>query len=213
MKRRLTQLTIAASLVSAVPLLAQGPPYGGVKTFAGDVTLEAKAVFTPGWSGRGSRIEELKAIGPVRLTDDAMPDGAHMTWPMLAPAAMASNLAGMKQWRATVTFTVSDTAPKDNAHMGAQNIQCKFSGMMTGIVSLAAPAAGRMYVLNAHLGALKARCTGTNEDGQAVSEDREFEGPPAAVVQGTAPGQVNGTKQADQDDWKIKLVYNLAPVR
>lgn len=209
MRRPLT-LVFSALVLSAIPLLAQGLPYGNVKTFAGDVTLEGKRVTTPGWSGRGTTTEEIRATGSVRLTDDAMPDGGHMTWPMISPAAMASNPAGMKQWRAQVTFTATDAAPRDNAHALAQNITCSFTGLVQATVALAAPPGGRVHTLGATLDNLKARCTGTDELGQKVNEEREFNVPQVST-QGPAPGAVSGSKTLNESGWNLKLTYALAP--
>jgi hypothetical protein len=92
----------------------------------------------------------------------------------------------------------------------AQAITCTFTGLMQGTVALAAPPGGRVHSLGATLDGITARCTGTDELGQKVNEERTFNVPQAAT-QGAAPGAVSGSKMINENGWNLKLTYALAP--
>ena len=97
LRNLLLGITVAA--VSAAVLLAQGMPYGTVKSWTGTMTIEGKETKT------GETLT-FSATGNFTISDDLMPAGARSSWPMPNPAATGGDpqkmAAAFQRWAAHV---------------------------------------------------------------------------------------------------------------
>ena len=76
---RTVQLVIATALMLALDFAGAQDPWSSVKTWAGTVTVDA----TGSQKGEGYSWKlTYKATGNFSATDDMLPDGNHVQWPM-----------------------------------------------------------------------------------------------------------------------------------
>src|SRR5688500_16985649 len=106
-RMRTSVLMVAAVAFIASRADAQGP-WGNVKTWTGTVTIEA----VDSRKGQGSSsLMSYKATGNFTISDDMLPDGSHMQWPMPSVEAMSDPkqaTSAYERWQARVVATYED---------------------------------------------------------------------------------------------------------
>lgn len=187
---------------SAVLTLAQGSAFaqgawGTVKSWTGTMTIEATDTRK---QGSFSSKMNYKATGAFTISDDALPNGSHVMWPM--PSAS-------DRWQAQVVATyeangVGELGDPYSVKCAADNRKASSVGVM---IDPGAP----KYVLSVTAPEAKFKCSGYQEGWQPNAPI------PRTAFQLTgprgAPGPVSGTKVFTVLTTTIKVSFTMAPGR
>lgn len=202
---RASILTVAVAVTLAQSAAAQGP-WGNVKSWTGTATIEA----TDTRKGEGvSSTMTYKATGGFTISDDMLPDGSHMQWPMPGAEAMSDPKQAATlydRWKAHVVAKyeangIGESGNSFSVTCAADNEQASMFGVTinptapTYLVQVAAPRA--LF-----------RCTGeSNLTPNGLLQQASF----TLTGERGAPGSVSGTKTFTVGTSTIKVSYTMAP--
>lgn len=200
-------LVAAAFALGLMPALqAQLGPLANTRTMTGTVVLEATAKTA---EGDGVKTQTYSAQGNFTLTNDAMPAGGRFQWPMVSPGS--TDLDALRQWTANVTYKSNWTVPRLSASSTGGTVVCEGGGKMRGIVSVAAPPVGGIYVFSVTPPNPDVRCTGTM-NGEKISTTGPVDGLfEQRTHQGKVPGRYGEEAKFTDGDWAGTLKYSFAP--
>lgn len=193
--RRCLLAASAALTVAQGSAFAQGA-WGTVKSWTGTMTIEATDTRK---QGSFSSKMTYKATGPFTISDDALPDGSHVMWPM--PNA--------ERWQARV---VASYAAKGVGELGdPYSVTCAADNQKAAMVGVMIDPRAPKYVLSVTAPAAKFKCSGYQEGWQPNAPI------PQTAFQLTgprgAPGPVSGTKVFTVLTTTIQVSFTMAPRR
>ena len=205
--RTLALLTVLG-LTDASSLAAQGA-WGKVRAWAGTVTIEItqqEKTETSSW------VFTYRATGDFRISDDALPDGDHMQWPMPNPEAMtdpAKVQAAYKPWQARAVATyefkgVDEAGQAVTARCTADELQASSLGVISD------PAAPK-FILQVTAPHPKYSCTG--EWAQMVTVPRPQQAAYSLGGPRGEPGPVTGTQTFTEGARRSTVTYKFAPAK
>jgi hypothetical protein len=199
-------LILAAALLLAQNAVMAQFEWANVKAWKGTVTIE----MTDDRS-KAPAVWKLtyKATGEVLLTDDMMPEGSHMQWPMPSVEAMtdpARREHVYDTWQSRVTAKLDS---KGLDEMGAPYAySCTADNKIPEKVGLAVSPSDTKYVLTVSLPDAKYTCTGPHGSPPAGLPQEAFQ----LKGERKAPGPISGSQTFTVVSATIKITYNLAPV-
>jgi hypothetical protein len=199
-------LPLIALMLAPAPLAAQGP-WGTVKTWNGTITIEATETV-PQEDGLYHKMT-YQATGSFSITDDMMPDGYHMQWPMVNPEhPPADREAAYKRWQVHV---VGGTEARYVDDRGTKfTVTCQGEKSEAMLVGLTVNPSNDEFVLQFAAPRVSLTCTG-GEGGAAESFLRQ-ENFSLTGQRGT-PGTKTGSQTFTVDPMTIKVTYSLSPAR
>jgi hypothetical protein len=201
---------VVALTVAQPSAYAQVGPWGNVKAWTGSLTIEATATGK-GPTGSWGSTMTYKATGPFTISDNAMPDGAHMRWPMLGaedvsdPQKVAS---ASTRWQSRVTGHF-EAKGVDEA-MRPFSVTCDADHQQLAKVEVSINATEPTFFLWVTAPAAQFKCrgpAGSPTPGGLPQADFELTGP-----RGT-PGPVSGTKTFTVASTTIKVSFDMAPAK
>src|SRR5687767_5809388 len=177
---RASFLMVAALVALTRGVEAQGP-WGNVKSWTGSVTIEVVD------SRKGEAMSsEMKytATGGFTISDDMLPDGSHVMWPMPGAEAMSDPqkmAAATDAWQSHVVATFQATVPNESGGAPA-TVTCSADNKAASQVAL------------------------------TINPPVSIQ-PPTFKLTGArgAPGAVSGTQTFTVGTSIIKVTYNMAP--
>jgi hypothetical protein len=198
-------------ILAAVLTLARGTAiaqyeWAHVKSWAGSVTIEA----TDAQKGElGSSTMTYKATGDFTISDNMLPDGAHMQWPMPSAEEMSDPkraAAAYERWQSRV---VAKFEFKGINELGQPfTVTCTADNPQPTMISVAVDPTKTEYVVAVTAPRALFKCSGpevARPNGSLRQETFELRGPRGA------PGRINGTKTFTVGTSTIKVTYTMAP--
>jgi hypothetical protein len=207
---RASLLLFAAPFLLAQDMAGAQDPWGTVKTWAGTATIEATETQKTDTS---SLTLTYKATGDFTISDDALPDGDHVQWPMPNPEAMtdpAQFAAAYEAWQAHVKATY---IAKGLDEMGSPfTVTCTADEKKAANVGVAIQPGTPDYLFSISAPAATFKCADPAR-GPGAGTRRWQQAPFQLTGQRGAPGPVSGTKTFTIDTTTIKVSYQMAPGR
>ena len=197
-------LGMALTLVQGIAV-AQGP-WGNVKSWTGSVTIEA----TDSRKGAGVTSSlTYRATGDFKISDDMLPDGAHMQWPMPGVEAMSDPKQAETAYDRWQTRVVANYEANGIDESGKPfTVTCAADNRQASRVGLTIHPTEPTYVFEASPPEAKFKCTGPNgptPNGRLQQANFRLTGPRKA------PGPISDTKTFTVGTSTIKVTYNIAP--
>ena len=207
---RTSLLLFAAALLLAQDMAGAQDPWGTVRTWTGTATVEA---IESQRADTSSLTLTYKATGDFTISDDALPDGDHMQWPMPNPEAMtdpAKFAAAYEAWQAHVTASYE---AKGVDEMGNPfTVKCAADETKAASVGVAVQPGSPDYLFSVSAPAATFKCDDTSR-GPGAAQRRWQQAPFRLTGSRGAPGPVSGTKTFTIDTTTIKVSYKMAPKR
>lgn len=204
---RASFLMVAALVALTRGVEAQGP-WGNVKSWTGSVTIEAVDIRKG--EAMSSKMN-YTATGSFTISDDMLPDGSHVMWPMPGAEAMSDPkkmAAATDAWQSRVVATYEATVPNESGGAPA-TVTCAADNRAATQVGVVINPTEPTYVVQVTAPKPLFRCTGpTHGVNPPVSLQQ-----PTFKLTGTrgAPGAVSGTQTFTVGTSTIKVTYNMAP--
>jgi hypothetical protein len=192
-------------MVAAVLMLGQGVAsaqgaWGSVKSWTGTMTIEATDTRK---QGAFSSKMIYKATGDFTISDDALPDGSHVMWPM------PSTQANSERWQARVVATYE---AKGVGEMGDPfSVACAADNRKASQVGVMVDPTAPKYVLSVTAPEAIYKCSGYKEgwtpNVHLPKTAFQITGPRGA------PGPVSGSKVFTELTMTINVSFTMAPSR
>jgi hypothetical protein len=205
---RSTGLALAGALTLSQGIaLAQGS-WGAVKSWTGTVTIEA----TDNRKGEGgSSTMTYKATGDFTISDDMMPDGSHMQWPMPSVEAMSDpkqRETVYDRWQAHVVASYESNGKNEAGQ--SVSVKCAADNRKASRLGLTINPTEPTYVLQVSAPEALFKCTDPSfgaPNGGLQQESFSLTGPRKA------PGPVSGSQTFTVGTSTIKISFTMAPTR
>jgi hypothetical protein len=206
---RTSGLTLVAALTLAQGIAGAQGSWGKVKSWTGTVTIEA----TDSQKGGGSSTTmTYKATGPFTISDDMLPDGSHMQWPMPSAEAMAADpkLAetAYERWQSQVVASYDANGLDESGK--PYTIKCRADNRQASRVGVTINPSQPTYVFEVSPPEAKFKCEGpggSTPNGHLRQANFRLTGPRKE------PGPVSGTQTFTVGTSTIKVTFNMAPSR
>ena len=182
-------LMVAAALTLGQGMAAAQGAWGSVKSWSGTVTIEAT-----------DKRLNYKATGDFTISDDVLPDGSHVMWPM--PASAAS-----EHWRARVVASYEAKTVSESGDPIV--VSCKADNQKASRVGVTIDPRAPKYVFSVSAPEAIYKCSGNGPKPNSRLPQTDFQvtGPRGA------PGQVSGTEVFTVGMTTIKVSFTMAPSR
>jgi hypothetical protein len=201
----------SASMVAAAIMLpqdveAQGP-WGNVKSWTGTVTIEAID------TRKGEIISSTmnyKASGKFTISDDMMPDGSHVMWPMPSAEAMSDPkkmAAANEAWQTRVIATYDAKLANESGGQPA-SVKCAADNQQSMQIGVGISPTEPTYFLSVTAPEALFKCTGGTH---GLNPPRLQQSSFRLTGPRGAPGKVSGTKTFTAGTSTIKVTYDMAP--
>lgn len=203
---RTSGLTLAAALTLAPGIAVAQGSWGNVRAWTGSVTIEA--TDTRKGEGVTSKMT-YKATGDFKITDDMMPAGSHMQWPMPSVEAMSDPKQAetvYDRWQAHVV--ASYEANGINESGSPFTVKCTADNRKASRLGLTIHPTEPTYVFEVTPPEAKFQCSGPSgptPNGRLQQANFRLTGPRKA------PGPISDTKTFTVGTSTIKVTYNVAP--
>jgi hypothetical protein len=197
----------AAGLMLVQDMAGAQDPWSSVKTWAGTVTVEA----TGSEKGESySWSQTYKATGAFKATDDMLPDGNHVQWPMPSVETMtdpSKAATAYQTWQAHVTARYE---AKWADEMGRPRSKtCAADHAQPAAVGVLIQPMAPTYSVSVTAPEMKFKCTG--DEGGPVP-GKYLQQPPFNVPgQRGAPAPVSGSKTFAVGHHTVTVSYEMAP--
>jgi hypothetical protein len=179
-----------------------------VKSWTGTVTIEA----TDSRKGEGgSSTMTYTATGDFKISDDMMPDGSHMQWPMPSVEAMSDpkqRETVYDRWQAHVVASYESSGKNEAGQI--VTVRCAADNRKASKVGLTSNPTQPTYLLQVSAPEALFKCTDpsfSTPNGGLQQESFSLTGPRKA------PGPVNGTQTFTVGTSTIKISFSMAPTR
>jgi hypothetical protein len=205
---RISGLTLVVALTLAQGIAVAQGSWGNVKSWTGSVTIEA----TDSRKGEGvtSRMT-YKATGDFKISDDMLPDGSHMQWPMPGVEALSDPKqaeTAYDRWQAHVVASYEANGLNESGK--PFTVTCAADNRQASRVGLTIHPTEPTYVFEVSPPEAKFKCSGPNgptPNGRLQQANFKLTGPRKA------PGPISDTKTFTAGTSTIKVTYNMAPSR
>ena len=204
---RASFLMVGALVALTRGVEAQGP-WGNVKSWTGSVTIEVVDIR----KGEAMSSEmKYRATGGFTISDDMLPDGSHVMWPMPGAEAMSDPqkmAAATDAWLSHVVATFHATVPNESGGAPA-TVTCAADNKAATQVGVVINPTEPTYVVQVTAPKPLFKCT---DPTHGISPPVSIQ-PPTFKLTGTrgAPGAVSGTQTFTVGTSVIKVTYNMAP--
>lgn len=205
---RTSGLTLAAALTLAQGIAVAQGSWGNVKSWTGSVTIEATESQKGEW---GTSTTTYKATGDFTISDDMLPDGSHMQWPMPSVEALTDPKRAetvYDRWQTRVV--ASYDANRINERGEPFTIKCAADNQQASRVGVTIHPTEPTYVFEVSPPQAKFKCSGPSgmtPDGRLQQANLKLTAPRKA------PGPISGTKTFTVGTSTIKVTFNMAPSR
>jgi hypothetical protein len=146
---RTSGLALAAVLTLAPGIAVAQGSWGNVKTWKGTVTVEATDVQKrEGAALTLSATMTYKATGEFTISDDMLPDGSHMQWPMPSVEAMSDPKRAetvYDRWQSQVVVPRSERTGREPESLHGQ-VHCRQPAAGPRSVSPSTPTEPKYFV-------------------------------------------------------------------
>ena len=204
---RIVLLMVAAALMLAPDLAGAQDPWSSVKTWAGTVTVDA----TGGQKGDGYSWKlTYKATGNFAATDDMLPDGNHVQWPMPGVETMTDPKkvgTAYDTWQAHVTARLEAQWVDEMGEPHSKS--CAADYQKPAKVGVLIQPMAPTYAVSVTAPEMNFTCTG--HDGGPGPGKYLQQAPFNVPGQRGAPGPVNGTKTFNVEPYTVTVSYQMAP--
>lgn len=204
---RIVLLMVAAALLLVQDLAGAQDPWSSVKTWAGSVTVDA----TGSQKGEGYSWKlTYKATGNFAATDDMLPDGNHVQWPMPSVETMTDPnkvATAYDTWQAQVTARLEAQWADEMGQSHSKS--CAAEYVKPARVGVLIQPMAPTYAVSVTAPEMNFTCTG--DDG-GPGPGTYLQQPPFNVPgQRGAPGPVSGTKTFNVEPYTVTVSYKMAP--
>lgn len=184
--------------------------WANVKSWTGSVTIEATDVRKGEGVLANSSKMTYKATGDFTISDDQLPDGAHMQWPMPSIEAMTDPKraeTAFARWESRVVASYESKGVNENGQ--PFTVTCTADNRQPAGVGLAVDPGKPEYVVSVSSPPAQFKCSGPfgAPSGNLQQVAFELRGPRGA------PGRINGTKTFSAGTSTIKVTYTMTPAK
>ena len=205
---RTSLLTLTAALTLAQGIAVAQGLWGNVKSWTGTVTIEANDAEKVEGS---SSTMTYKATGDFKITDDMMPEGSHMQWPMPSVQTLTDPKkaeTAYDRWQAHVVASYERNAVDEQGK--PFTVKCTADNQKASRVGVTINPTGPTYVFEVDAPDAQFKCTGppgSTPNGKLRQTHFRLTGPRKA------PGPHGDTKTFTVGTTNIKVTYKMAPSR
>jgi hypothetical protein len=201
-------LTLAAALTLAQGIAVAQGSWGKVKSWTGTVTIEA----TDSQKGENSSSTmTYKATGGFTITDDMLPDGSHMQWPMPGVETLSDPKRAETAYDRWQSQVVASYEANGIGETGKPfTVKCSADNRQAARVGVTINPSEPTYVFEVSPPEAKFKCStpdGSPPNGRLRQSNFRLTGPR------NAPGPVSGTKSFTVGTTTIKVTFNMSPSR
>lgn len=204
---RTSGLSLAAVLTLATGIAVAQGAWGNVKSWTGTVTIEATDAGKGPW---GTSTMTYRATGDFKISDDMMPDGAHMQWPMPGVEAMSDPKQAetvYDRWNARVVASYEARGVDESGN--PFTVKCTADNAELSRVGVTIHPTEPTYVFEVTAPPAQFKCNTTNRNPNANLRQVSYR----LTAPRKAPGPVTNTKTFTVGTGTVKVTYNMAPSR
>ena len=206
---RTSGLTLAAALTLAQGIAVAQGSWGKVKSWTGSVTIEATDIR----KGEGvSSTMTYKATGDFKISDDMLPDGSHMQWPMPSVEAMSDPKQAETVYDRWLAHVVASYEAKGVGESGQPfTVKCTADNRQPSKVGVTIHPTEPTYVFEVSPPEAKFKCSGPS--GGPTPNGRLQQANFRMTGARKEPGPIGDTKTFTVGTTTVKVTYNMAPSR
>jgi hypothetical protein len=204
---RTSGLTLAAVLALAPGIAVAQGSWGKVKSWTGNVTIEATDVDK---GEMGSSTMTYKATGDFTISDDMLPDGSHMQWPMPGVETLSDPKRAETAYDRWQTHVVASYERSGVNEIGKPfSVKCTADNRQASKVGVTINPTEPTYVFEVSPPEAKFKCSGPEAPPNGRLRQANFR----LTAPRKAPGPHSGTKTFTAGTSTITVTYNMGPSR
>lgn len=207
---RISGLALAAVLTLARGIAVAQGSWGNVKTWKGTVTVEATDAQQRKGVGTASSTMTYKATGEFTITDEMLPDGSHMQWPMPGVETMSDPKRAETAYDRWQSHVVASYEANGFDEAGAPyTVKCTADNRQPARVGVTIHPAEPTYFFDVSPPPAQFKCSDPSRapNGRLAQDDFQLTAPRKAA------GPVNGSQTFKVGTSTVKVTYSMTPSR